>query len=141
MLYDYDGSGVERDIVASVHTLMIYEQQFKTGMIEDVFGRVSLEGHENDIDEDGNLRVADYTIDHWGAYVRALWAMLKAGSDLARAEGRPYDIVPSFDAWSVTAVNVDLSELSRIVIGECQRGLFRAGAAAAAEGGGQREEA
>ena len=128
--YDYDGSGKERELVASAHTLMVYEQQFKSGLIEDVFGRISLAGHEHDIDRNGNLVVADYTIDNWGAYIKALWAMLKSASDLARAEGRPYDQIPPFPEWSIKATNLDMSEVSAIVVTECQRGLFRAGAAA-----------
>lgn len=129
MKYDYDNTGKERDVVASPHTLIIYEQQFKSGLIEDVFGRISIGGHEHDIDEHGNLVVADYTIDNWTAYLKALWAMLKSGADLARAEGRKFEPVPNFEEWSIRATNLDMSEISRVVVTECQRGLFRAGAA------------
>lgn len=131
--YDYDKSGKEREIVASAHTLMVYEQQFKSGLIEDVFGRISLAGHENDIDSNGNIVVADYTVDNWTAYMKALWAMLRAGADLARVEQREYEPVPSFDEWSLSATNLDMAEVSRVVVTECQRGLFRAGAAASEE--------
>jgi hypothetical protein len=130
MRYDYDGSGKERELVASVHTLMIYEQQFKAGLIEDVFGRIELTPNEDDIDENGNLRVADYTRDHWGAYVKALWAMLRAGADLARIERRDYEPIPGYEEWSIRATHLDMAEISRIVVTECQRELFRSGAAA-----------
>jgi len=129
MLYDYDGSGRKHEIVASAHTLMVYEQQFKRGMIEDVFSKVRID--EDDFDDDGTILVADYTIDHWDKYVKALWAMLKAGSDLARAEGREYEVVPSFDEWSVKVTNLDIQELSLVVVSECQRGFFRTGTVAA----------
>lgn len=138
MKYDYDGSGKERELVASAHTLMIYEQQFKHGLIEDVFGRISLEGRADDIDDDGNLKVIDYTIDHWAAYVKALWAMLRAGADLARIEHREYEPIPGYEEWSIRATNLDMAEISRVVIETCQRDLFRSGAAAS-EGQTSRE--
>lgn len=130
MRFDYDGSGKERELCASPHALVIYEQQFKSGMIEDVFGKISLSGHENDIDSDGNLVYADYTIDNWTAYTRALWAMLRAGADLARIEHRDYERIPDFEEWSIRATNLDLSEISHVVVTACQKELFRTGAAA-----------
>lgn len=130
MKYDYDGSGKERDLVASAHTLTIYEQQFKSGLIEDVFGRVDLTVGENDLDEDGNLKAVDYTRDHWGAYIRALWAMLRAGADLARIEHRDYEPVPGYEEWSIRATNIDMAEIARVVLTTCQKELFRSGAAA-----------
>ena len=133
MRYDYDGSGVERELNASPHALVIYEQQFKRGMIEDVFGRITLSGRDGDVDEDGNVIVADFTIDHWSAYIRALWAMLRAGADLARIEHRDYERIPDFEEWSIRATNLDLSEISHIVVTTCQKELFRSGAAASEE--------
>lgn len=124
MLYDYDGSGKERELVMSAYTLMVYEQEFKTGMIEDVFGKVRLS------DEDDSEVVLDFTRDNWFAYIKALWAMLKAGMDLARAERRQYEYVPSFNEWSLKATSFDIQEVSRVVIEACQAGLFRASAAA-----------
>lgn len=129
---NYDGKG-EHEVIASAHTLMIYEQEFKSGLIEDVFGRISLAGHENDVDSSGNLVVADYTIDNWTAYLKALWAMLKSASDLARAEGREHEEVPPFGRWSLSVTEIDMAEVSRVVVTECQRGLFRAGAASSKE--------
>ena len=131
VLYDYDGSGVERELVASVHTLMIYEQQFKVGMIEDVFNKVRI-GRDN-FGDDETLLLADFTIDHWGAYTRALWAMLRAGADLARSEGRPYDEIPQFDEWSMGVTNLDMRGLSDVVVNECQKGFFRTGSVATTE--------
>ena len=123
MLYDYDGSGQEREVIASAYTLMVYEQEFKSGMIEDVYGKIKITNE--DYDEDGNTTVADFTIDNWFAYVKALWAMLKTGADLARAEGRQYTKVPSFREWSLKATELDMRTVSTIVIQECQRGFFR----------------
>lgn len=124
--YDYDGSGKERELCCSAHTLMVYEQQFKTGMIEDVFGVIKV-GRKSE-DDDDDVIIARYDLEHWGEYVKALWAMLKSGADLARHEGRPYEKIPSFEEWSITATNLDLSEISRVVVTRCQEDLFRTGA-------------
>ena len=125
MKYDYDGSGVERELDATAHTLLVYEQEFKSGLIEDVFGRISLDGNTDE------LVVADYTRDNWVAYVQAIWAMLRSASDRLAYEGKPHEDVPSFTEWSMTATDLALGEFSRdIVFGELQRRFFRSGAAA-----------
>ena len=131
--YDYDGSGVERETVVSVHTLVTYEQQFQKGLIEDVFRKVDLREHADMVDEDGMLVQADYTIDNWMAYVRALWAMLRSASDLARVEGRPYEKVPPFEEWSICVSNINMTELSTFVVVSIQEDLFRSTAATSTE--------
>ena len=125
MKYDYDGSGVERELDATAYTLMVYEQEFKSGLIEDVFGRISIPE-----DTDGMV-VADYTRDNWVAYTRALWAMLRSASDRLASEGKPHDEVPSFKAWAMYATNLNLAKVSYdLVMGEIQRRFFRSGAIA-----------
>ena len=126
---DYSHDGTEHEYEATTYTLMVYEQEFKSDMIKDVFGRIDLSGAADVLDSDGNLKYVDYTIDNWNAYPRALWAMLKTSEAIARYEGRTPERVEPFDKWCVFARNVDLSELSRIVIDECNRGLFHSGAA------------
>lgn len=121
---NYDGKG-EHEAIMSAHTLVIYEQEFKSGLIEDVYGRIVVPETEK-----SGLVVADYTIDNWLAYIKALWAMLKTASDLAKARGLKAEEVASFDEWSMDAVEIDLSQVSSFVLTQCQKGLFRAGAAA-----------
>lgn len=41
MKYDIDGSG-EREYIASVYTMMLYEQEFHTSLLEDVYGKIDL---------------------------------------------------------------------------------------------------
>lgn len=128
LFYDYDGSGKEHEVLFSAYTLMVYEQEFKKGLIEDVYGRVEVP------QRDPNTTVLmDYSIDNWQSYLRALWAGLKAASDLARAEHRQSESVPSYSDWLLHVGAVDMSELSRFVLDGCNRGFFRAGAAAAEE--------
>lgn len=134
---DYNHDGTEHEYQATVYTLMVYEQEFKRDLIKDVFGRIDLSEAAKNFDDDGNPTAMDYTIDNWTAYPKAFWAMLKTSEAIARSEGRMAESVPSFTQWCIGYRNPDVSELSSTVIGECNRGLFRAGAAASEEETGE----
>ena len=123
--YDYDDSGKEREVVFSAYTLMVYEQEFKKGLIEDVYGRIAVPNKNV-----GETLIADYTIDNWQAYVRALWAGLKAASDLAIADRRATEMVPPYSEWCMKVPSLNLADLSKFVLDGCNRGLFRPRAAA-----------
>ena len=126
MKYDYDGSGIERELDASAYTMLVYEQEFKSGLIEDVFGRITIP------EESDGVVVADYTRDNWLAYTQALWAMLRAASDRLAMQGVPHEEVPGFKEWSMTATDLNLSKLSYdLVMGELMRKFFRTPTAAA----------
>lgn len=139
---DYQHDGTEHEYEATTYTLMIYEQKFRdkdgrpADLIKDVFGRIDIRGAANNVDEYGNVRYIDYTIDNWNAYPRAFWAMLKTSEAIARAEGRIAEQVPPFEQWCLSSARgVDMAELSKAVVSECNRGLFRAGAADSEETG------
>lgn len=129
MKYDYDGSGIEREIACSAYTVMIYEQQFKVGLVEDVYGKVRVSNDR--MDENGNIIVANFSTTNWGAYIKALWAMLRTGEELARAEHREYEHIPVFDTWAITATHLDIAEIFTIVNTRIQEDLFRTGTSAA----------
>jgi len=127
---DYNHSGVESDYEATTYTLMVYEQEFKSDLIKDVFGRIDLSRASNNIDADGNIIAMDYTIDNWNSYPRAFWAMLKTSEAISRSEGKSVKPVPSFIQWCLNdGRGINMSELSQTVIDECNRGLFLSGAA------------
>lgn len=126
---DYERNGVEREYEATTYTLVVYEQEFKSDLIKDVFGRIDLRNSQTILDEDGNLVVVDYTSDNWIGYLKAFWAMLKTSEAICRRENRPCLAVPSFNQWSLETRSIDMAELSHVVIAELNRGLFRAGAA------------
>lgn len=130
--YDYQHDGTEHEYLASTYTLLVYEQQFKSDMIKDVFGRIDLAKAVQNIDADGNITAMDYTMDNWSAYPHAFWAMLKTAEDIARHEGRKSEPVEaSYVEWTRNHYEgIDLSELSQKVFDECNRGLFHSGAAA-----------
>lgn len=134
----------EREFRCTYLTLTIYEQEFHddkyskvTGdLIADVFGKVRIDESMMGLeyDDDGMLSAitVDYTMDDWNVEKRALWAMLKTSSEIARLHGeRDFPEVGSFKAWDKTLIECepDLREVSRAVTAELQRGLFRSGAA------------
>lgn len=132
---DYENNGTEHEYEATTYTLVVYEQEFKKDLIKDVFGRVSLVDAARNVDSDGNMIAMDFTIDNWMADLRAFWAMLRTSAEIARSEGRKVEPVPAFVQWCLKTRSIDMSEITRIVFDECQRGLFRSGATASEETG------
>lgn len=126
---DYERNGVEREYEATTYTLVVYEQEFKSDLIKDIFGRIDVRNAAKNFDENGNLVAMDYTIDNWNAELRAFWAMLKTSEAIAKADGRPAEMVPPFIQWCLKTRSIDMGQISQTVFDECQRGLFRAGAA------------
>lgn len=126
---DYEHNNVEHEYEATFYTLVIYEQEFKKDLIKDVYGRIDVTKAVRNFDEDGNVIAMDYTVDNWVAYPRAFWAMLKTSEAICRDEGRPCEPVPPFVKWCMSTRNFDMGEISQLVYDECERGLFRSGAA------------
>lgn len=126
---DYENNGTEHEYEATTYTLVIYEQEFKKDLIKDVFGRIDIRNAAKNFDDDGNMVAMDYTIDNWMGELRAFWAMLKTSSEIARSEGRQFEMVPPFVQWCIRTRSIDMGQISQAVFDECQRGLFRSGAA------------
>lgn len=125
---NFDGTGA-KTITATAYTLVIYEQEFKRDMIKDVFGRIDLRRAAMNYDRNGNVIVQDFTMDDWNAELRALWALLKTESELARMRGESVTPIPSFTNWVMSIGRVDMQAVSAAVVEECQRGFFRTDAA------------
>lgn len=71
--------------------------------------------------------VLDYTANKWEASLRVLWAMLKTGEQVDRADGMPQSRpVPNFDEWVANLGPVNMLDVNTAVYEETQRGLFRA---------------
>jgi len=126
---DYQNDGTEHEYEATTYTLVCYEQEFKSDLIKDVFGRIDVRTAVQNFDEAGNIIAMDYTIDNWNAELRAFWAMLRTSAEIARSEGRPAEVVPPFVQWCLKTRSIDMGQVSQAVFDECQRGLFRSGAA------------
>ena len=122
---DYANDGTEHEYEATTYTLVIYEQEFKSDLIRDVFGRIDLRRAALNYDDDGNPIAMDYTIDNWTHELRAFWAMLRTSYEIARAEGRKATPVPPFTQWCLSIRDIDMGQISQAVWEECRRGLFR----------------
>jgi len=116
------------EIMATLYTLEVYEQEFGSDLIKDVFGKHQVEK------EDETVLTIDYTQENWNEERRALWAMVKTASDLKDSKGdlAPNDRVPGYKQWvkSNMASQVNLREIANAVFEEAVRGFFRTGAAA-----------
>jgi len=130
---DYQQDGTQHEYEATTYTLMVYEQEFKSDLIKDVFGLIDLRKGASMIDEDGNIILADYTNDNWTNELKAFWAMLKTSEAIARRENRRAESVPSFVTWCLTTKSINMHEVSFATITELNRGLFRAGTTEAEE--------
>lgn len=128
----------EFEIKATVHTLVVYEREFKdkpqypgiTGdIIKDVFGKHQYRK------EDETVLVFDYTQENWNEEVKALWAMAKTASDIKESRGdlAPNDRVPGFEEWHSKVFldsQVNLYDVANAVAQEAMEGFFHTGAAA-----------
>lgn len=120
MKLDY-GSG-ERELVYSVETLLIYEQEFGgADMIKDLFGRVVVRSKADQGDD--VILALDYRDTNWTAALKALWA----GEKTADPD------TPPFREWSRKVGDVNLYKVTNAVVPEVQARFFRAGDTAAEE--------
>lgn len=113
MRVDY-GCG-ERECALGVHAMMLYEQEFGSDIIKDLFGRVVLRRQADDPDVEFAM---DYRDTNWTAAVKALWAGLKSADES----------VPPFREWERSAGAIDMNAVVAALIPEAWRMFFRAGA-------------
>ena len=115
MVIDYGSGDVE--VLVSPWSLVIYEQEFHSDMIQDVLGKVVV---RNEDDEDGAIAVFDYRDVNWTSYVKALWACMKAADDS----------VPSFRKWSEANKTINIMKISNALTPALEDGLFHSGGTA-----------
>lgn len=123
---DY-GNG-PKQVVASVYTMMLYEQAFHSDIVSDVWGRVELT--RDDIDGasqttrrnsagDEVVLTIDFTRTNWTALTKALWACEKTADES----------VPIYEKWAEDVGEVDLMQLKNELLPVLNAGFFLAGAA------------
>ena len=105
----------EREATMGVAALMVYEQQFHSDMVQDLFGRSVIRSHE---DEEDVVFAVDYRDTNWTACLKAAWSCLKA------ADGN----TPRWENWCETVGDVNLNELAESIIPAAFETFFRAGA-------------
>lgn len=126
MQFHTEGYG-DIDIEATAHTLVLYEQEFKSDLIKDVFGK-----REQAKDADGSTVVLfDYTVDNWNDELKALWAMAKTANDIANDAGEvaPKDRITSYTKWVKGLGKVNMRDVANAVVSCCMDGFFHTGAA------------
>ena len=126
MQFHTEGYG-DIDIEATAHTLVLYEQEFKSDLIKDVFGK-----REQVKDADGSTVVLfDYTVDNWNDELKALWAMAKTANDIANDAGEvaPKDRITSYTKWVKGLGKVNMRDVANAVVSCCMDGFFHTGAA------------
>lgn len=97
MRIDY-GQG-EKEVLLSAYTVMLYEQEFKSDPIHDLY-----QGEFSDV--------------YFPAVTKWLWAGVKTADDA----------IPSYDKWARQVTGVNLREISNELISEINDAFFRAGA-------------
>lgn len=113
MKIDY-GDG-EREALLGVYALVVYEQEFRADLIQDLFGRAVM---RREPEEEDVVFAVDYRDVNWTALTRVLWAALKAADDS----------VPPFKAWAAALGPVDLNAVHLALVPEALRMFFRTGA-------------
>lgn len=151
MKYSFDGEA-DTELLASPYSLLVYEQEFHSDMIADLYGKVDLRrgadgtswigagivsaalerANGGEIPDDVRELVAkafpaavQTTID----YTATNWgAVLRCAWALAKtaAEAAGTPLLTGFKAWAAALGPVNMDDLSDAVIRETQRGLFRA---------------
>lgn len=115
MVIDY-GSG-EVEVLVTPWTLVIYEQEFQSDMVQDVLGKVVVRNEES---EEGAITVFDYRDVNWTSYIKALWACMKAADDS----------LPCFKQWSKGIDGINILDVSQQLTPAIEEGLFRSGGTA-----------
>lgn len=99
------------EVKYNFYTLYIYETEFGTDLIKDLYGSVGVEA-------DGYGMAFSFNSVNWTAAAKAIWAGAKCADPST----------PRFSDWAQTA-SFDLLEASGIVIEEINKELFRFGVA------------
>lgn len=122
----------EEEIILSVETLTIYEEEFDRDMLQDFFGVVEVKkdelkafdvekdsGESQEKDEQSNeddevAFTIDYTSTNWTAITKVLWAGLRTAN---RA-------TPAYAAWVKRLGPINLNVINNQLTPECIRQFF-----------------
>ena len=103
----------EIEVVYNFYTLYIYEQEFGTDLIKDVFGIAKDDGESGEV-------LFDFTTVNWTSLTKALWAGAKCADPS----------FPRYEEWARTmGGGISFMELAGVLINEINKELFRFGVA------------
>lgn len=120
MIIDY-GYG-DREFCLGLGAMVEYEQQFRSDIVKDLFGKGRVVPEDPGEPDDGEAFSFDFTQTNWTACAKALWAGEKAVDPAA----------PGFSEWCRLRPNPDMSVVSDAVMREAAEAFFRAGVSASA---------
>lgn len=119
MQLDLGNGPVELEV--SFWTLVVYETQFGSDMIGDLFGKVT--ATRDELAEQGGEEPDTFTIDYtaydWNAGVKAMWAAAKAANR----------DTPAYEQWCRSMSDLNMWPLMEQLKSEVLARLFRTGAA------------
>ena len=102
----------EQEVIFSVHTLMVYEQEFGSDLIQDFYKTVEIRENKK---KEGVIATLDFRNVNWTALTRVLWAGVKTANDAT----------PSFKDWAKTTGELNLLELNNEIVPLVERAFFR----------------
>lgn len=105
----------EVEVPIGVASLMVYEQQFHSDMVQDLLGRSAIRMPD---DEDDVVFAVDYRDTNWTACLKTAWACLKA------ADGNTV----RWETWASELGEVNLNKLAERIIPAAYEAFFRTGA-------------
>jgi hypothetical protein len=105
----------EKEAVISVWTLVVYEQEFGSDMLKDLFGKETVRKSDLEESDDDILFEFDYSVHNWTAALKVVWASLKAADDKT----------PKFEQWAKTVGDVNLFDIIGEFVPEVRARLFR----------------
>lgn len=121
---EIDGRSCDAEV--TFYTAQLYEAEFRSDIIKDLYGAQDAASAPISFDPDGEAVVrVDFTKVDWLALTRILWAAIKTADDSA----------PGYSAWMRTAKGVNLWEFRDQVDAEVADCFFRSGPAGEETGG------
>lgn len=108
MLVESDNGAFE--VKYNFYTLYLYEQEFGSDLIRDLYGGASL----NIGNDDGEVEVGFNSV-NWTAVTKALWAGAKCANPST----------PRFKDWATDSNGLDLFAIAGSVLEEINGSLFR----------------
>lgn len=118
-------NGEKQPCIFSAWTAVLYEQEFKSDLYADMYSGVAIRagkqaaaGNADAADAKADVLLATFESVDSATMYRVLWAALKAAND---------EVAP-FSEWSRGEIDLNRFEVVGLLLGECNRRCFRAGA-------------
>lgn len=115
---EIDGKKVTAKV--TFYTAQLYEAEFRSDMIKDLFGETSLEPAVT-VDGDDNVLKVDFNKVNWTAMAKVLWAAIKTADEST----------PGYTSWMKRTSGVNMWLVQEVLGAEVADCFFRAEAAGA----------